>query len=68
MLRKIVLTGFMARAKRDTSHEFREEIANDSSTQMALSEYRERLHDWLRLALRKDSGKADASGSQPTTL
>ena len=25
-----------------------------------LSEFRERLHDWLRLALRKDSGKADA--------
>ena len=28
---------------------------------MVLAEYREKLHDWLRLALRKDgSGKADA--------
>jgi hypothetical protein len=43
-------------------------LQNDAHTQLVLSEYRERLHDWLRLALRKESGKADAQGSQPTRL
>ena len=65
---QMLLDGFLPRAKRDTSHEFRKVLANDAATQAALGEYRERLHDWLRLALRKDSGKADALGAQPTKL
>ena len=64
----MVLDGFLPRAKRDTSAVFRETIANDGDTKAVLGEYRERLHDWLRLALRKDSGKADAQGSGATRL
>ena len=65
---KILLDGFLPRAKRDTSHEFRESLADDMSAQYVLSEYREKLHDWLRLALRKDSGKADGMNAAAARL
>ena len=64
---QIVLDGLLPRAKMDRSIEFRQEMTNDMSCQMVLSEFRERLHDWLRLALRKDAGKADASGGHSAT-
>ena len=63
---RIFLGGFLPRAKRDTSHEFRKVLQSDSTTQAVLSQYRERLHDWLRLALRSDSGNKEAGAQQGT--
>ena len=65
---QILLDGFLPRAKRDTSGEFRELLAEDMSSQLVLSEYREKVHDWLRQALRKDSGKADGLNAAATRL
>ena len=64
----ILMQGMLPRAKRDTSAEFREVMANDDATQLVLSEFREPLHDWLRLALRKDSGKADTLNNSASRL
>jgi hypothetical protein len=65
---QLLLDGFLPRARRDTSGEFRELLAEDMSSQHVLSEYREKVHDWLRQALRKDSGKADGLNAAATRL
>ena len=61
---RIFLDGFLPRAKRDTSGEFRRMLELDAETQGVLSAYRERLHDWLRKALRNDSGNKEANAQQ----
>merc|ERR1719424_1017170 len=44
----------LPKAKRDTSGEFKKVLAGDAQTQAVLSEYREKLQNWLRPILRKE--------------
>ena len=55
----LLLDGFLPRAQRDTSAEFRAALAADAPTQSVLAEYREKLHDWLRTVTRRDAQVAD---------